>query len=35
MELDKKKADVAAYLDDGKADEAKERGNEHFRNKKW
>jgi stress-induced-phosphoprotein 1 len=35
MELDKKKADAAAYLDDGKADEAKERGNEHFRNKNW
>ena len=35
MELDKKKADAAAYLDDDKAEEAKERGNEHFRNKTW
>lgn len=35
MELEKKKADAAAYLDDNKADEAKQRGNEHFRNKQW
>lgn len=35
MELEKKKADAAAYLDDDKADEAKQRGNEHFRNKEW
>mmetsp|Transcript_6163 Transcript_6163/g.11020 ORF Transcript_6163/g.11020 Transcript_6163/m.11020 type:complete len:587 (+) Transcript_6163:63-1823(+) len=35
MELEKKKADTAAYLDDDKADEAKQRGNDHFRNKKW
>jgi stress-induced-phosphoprotein 1 len=34
-ELDKKKADVAAYLDDDKAEEAKQRGNEAFRNKNW
>jgi len=35
MELEKKKADAAAYLDDDKADEAKQQGNEHFRNKQW
>lgn len=35
MELDKKKADAAAYLDDDKADEAKQSGNENFRNKNW
>merc|ERR1712194_156098 len=35
MELEKKKADAAAYLDDEKADEAKQRGNDHFRNKDW
>lgn len=35
MELEKKKADVAAYLDDDKADEAKQSGNENFRNKNW
>ena len=34
-ELDKKKADAAAYLDDDKAEEAKQRGNEAFRNKNW
>jgi stress-induced-phosphoprotein 1 len=34
-ELDKKKADAAAYLDDDKAEEAKQRGNEAFRNKDW
>ena len=35
MELEKKKADAAAYLDDDKAEEAKQRGNDHFRNKEW
>jgi len=35
MELEKKKMDAAAYLDDGLAEEAKQRGNEHFRNKEW
>jgi len=35
MELDKRKADVAAYQDDEKAEEAKQRGNTHFRNKEW
>ena len=35
MELEKKKADAAAYHDDDKANEAKQRGNEHFRNKNW
>lgn len=35
MELEKKKADAAAYLNDEKADEAKQRGNDHFRNKNW
>mmetsp|Transcript_15617 Transcript_15617/g.33831 ORF Transcript_15617/g.33831 Transcript_15617/m.33831 type:complete len:581 (-) Transcript_15617:130-1872(-) len=35
MELEKKKADAAAYLDDDKADEAKQSGNENFRNKNW
>ena len=35
MELEKKKADTAAYHDDEKAEEAKQRGNEHFRNKQW
>lgn len=34
-ELEKKKADAAAYLDDDKAEEAKQRGNEAFRNKDW
>ncbi|KAL9183613.1 hypothetical protein ACHAXT_004469 [Thalassiosira profunda] len=35
MELEKKKADAAAYHDDEKAEEAKQRGNDHFRNKNW
>jgi stress-induced-phosphoprotein 1 len=35
LELEKKKADTAAYLDDDKAEEAKARGNEFFRAKKW
>lgn len=30
-----KKADAAAYHDDDKAEEAKQRGNEAFRNKDW
>lgn len=34
-ELDKKKADALAYQDDSKAEEAKQRGNSHFRNKEW
>jgi stress-induced-phosphoprotein 1 len=35
MELEKKKADALAYQSDEKAEEAKQRGNEHFRNQKW
>ncbi len=35
MELEKKKMDAAAYQDEGLAEEAKQRGNEHFRNKEW
>lgn len=35
MELEKKKADAAAYQSEEKAEEAKQRGNEHFRNKVW
>lgn len=35
MELEKKKADVLAYQDDEKAEEAKQKGNTHFRNKEW
>jgi stress-induced-phosphoprotein 1 len=35
MELDKKKADTLAYQDDEKAEEAKQLGNSHFRNKEW
>merc|ERR1712032_1077290 len=35
FELDKKKADALAYQDDTKAEEAKQQGNTHFRNKKW
>lgn len=35
MELDKKKKDSAAYQDDDKAEEAKQLGNTHFRNKEW
>lgn len=34
-ELDKKKRDTLAYQDDEKAEEAKQRGNEHFRAKEW
>lgn len=35
MQLEKKKADTLAYQDDDKAEEAKQRGNTHFRNKEW
>merc|ERR1712038_557441 len=35
FELDKKKADALAYQDDTKAEEAKQQGNTHLRNKKW
>mmetsp|Transcript_33646 Transcript_33646/g.49467 ORF Transcript_33646/g.49467 Transcript_33646/m.49467 type:complete len:522 (-) Transcript_33646:451-2016(-) len=35
MELEKKKADAIAYQSDELAEEAKQRGNDHFRNKKW
>merc|ERR1712032_1485065 len=35
FELDKKKADALAYQDDNKAEEAKQRGNTHFRKKEW
>lgn len=35
LELEKKKADKLAYQDDGLAEEAKQRGNDNFRTKKW
>lgn len=35
MELEKKKVDTAAYLSDEKAEEAKARGNDFFREKQW
>lgn len=35
MELEKRKADTLAYQDDGKAEEAKQEGNTHFRNKEF
>ena len=35
LELEKRKADTQAYQSDEKAEEAKQRGNEHFRNKQW
>lgn len=35
MELDKRKADALAYQDDEKAEEAKQQGNNYFRNKEW
>jgi len=35
MELDKKKADAVAYQDPEKAEESKQLGNTHFRNKEW
>lgn len=34
-ELEKKKNDTAAYQDDAKAEEAKQKGNEHFRAQEW
>merc|ERR1719410_1521702 len=34
-ELEKRKADTLAYQDDEKAEEAKQRGNDYFRAKKW
>ena len=35
LELEKKKADALAFQDDDKAEEAKQRGNEFFRNSQW
>ena len=35
LELEKRKADASAYQDDDKAEEAKQRGNDHFRNQRW
>jgi len=35
LELEKKKADALAYQSDALAEEAKQRGNDHFRNQKW
>ena len=35
MELEKKKRETLAYQDDAKAEEAKQRGNDFFREKKW
>lgn len=35
LELEKRKADKLAYQDDGLAEEAKQRGNDHFRAKLW
>ena len=35
LELEKKKADTLAYQDDTLAEEAKQRGNDHFRAQKW
>lgn len=35
LELEKKKADTLAYQDDAKAEEAKQRGNEFFRQQKY
>jgi len=35
LELEKRKADRAAYQDDTKAEEAKQRGNDFFRAKEW
>eukprot|EP00586_Coscinodiscus_wailesii_P004858 CAMPEP_0172483384 /NCGR_PEP_ID=MMETSP1066-20121228/10360_1 /TAXON_ID=671091 /ORGANISM="Coscinodiscus wailesii, Strain CCMP2513" /LENGTH=593 /DNA_ID=CAMNT_0013247223 /DNA_START=156 /DNA_END=1937 /DNA_ORIENTATION=- len=34
-ELEKKKKDMADYQDDAKAEEAKQKGNDHFRAKEW
>lgn len=35
LELEKKKRDFASYQDDEKAEEAKQRGNDHFRKQEW
>jgi len=35
LELEKRKKDTSDYQDDDKADEAKQRGNDFFRNKDW
>lgn len=35
LQLEKKKRDTLAYQDDEKAEEAKQRGNDHFRAKRW
>lgn len=35
LELEKKKADTLAYQDPEKAEESKQKGNVHFRNKEW
>ena len=35
LQLEKRKADTLAYQDDEKAEEAKQRGNDHFRAKKY
>ena len=35
MELEKKKSDALNYQNDEKAEEAKQQGNKHFRNKEW
>lgn len=35
LQLEKKKRDTLAYQDDDKAEEAKQRGNDHFRAKQW
>jgi len=35
LELEKKKADAIAYQSEEKAEEAKQRGNDHFRSKEW
>jgi stress-induced-phosphoprotein 1 len=35
LELEKRKAETLAYLDDTKAQEAKQRGNDHFRAQQW
>ena len=35
LELEKRKKDKAAYIDEAKAEEEKQKGNDHFRNKNW
>jgi stress-induced-phosphoprotein 1 len=35
FELEKRKTDALAYQDDDKAEDAKQKGNTHFRNKEW